>query len=255
MNEDALKRIGELGVPHAEVFFSANMEYTPEFIHGLNRICTDEGVSVVSVHAFTTVFEPQLFSYHPRQYEEALRVYYNVLEAAAMLHAEIYVFHGPIWLKTARKLALDFDYVGERTAFLAEEAKSYGIKLAYENVHWCWYQYPGFAKELVEKSGADNLYFTLDMKQAAQSGYEVMDFIDDMGERLAHIHLCDYIKKENGEIVSDLPFNGQMDWHTLRDKLRDIRYDGTLMLEVYSSDYKTDGELMENYNKVNRFFE
>ena len=121
-------------------------------------------------------------------------------------------------------------------------------------MHWCWYQQPGFARELLKHTQSDNLYFTLDIKQAAQSGYEVSDYIDDMGDRLAHIHVCDYRKDPEKGIVPCLPFSGEMDWKGMRERLCAMDYQGTLMLEVYPGDYGSYDELMENYREVSEFF-
>ena len=138
---------------------------------------------------------------------------------------------------------------------LADRALAYGVALCYENVHWCWYRFPGFARELAAHAQNGNLYFTLDMKQAAQSGYDVLEYIDDMGGRLGHVHVCDYIRDEEKGVVPCLPFHGQADWPSVRKKLREVRYAGWLMLEVYASDYDTYADLKRNYNEVTQFFE
>lgn len=255
MNEDALKKIGELGVREAEVFFSANMEYEKPFTDELNRICDGEGIAIRSVHALCTPFEPQLFSAHPRQVQEAADTFDRVTDAAARLRAEIYVFHGAMDVKRARKLNIDFVRTGKIVGDLARRAKKKSVKLAYENVHWCWYSQPGFAKKLTAQPGTEDLYFTLDIKQAVQSGYPIGDYIDDMGGRLAHVHLCDYIADEKKGIVPALPFSGQTDWRDLKERLQNAGFDGTAMLEVYPSDYSSYDELAEVYRKTKDFFE
>ncbi len=254
LNEEALLKIGELGVKYAEVFFSAQMEYTDEFTGGLAATCKEFGIKMVSVHALPTQFEPQLFSRHPRQYKEAMEVYKKVLRAAKALGAEKYVFHGPIHLKIARKPSVDMGFAADRATELAEIAKLCGVKLCYENVHWCWYNMPGFASELVARAQTDNLYFTLDMKQAAQSGFPVTDYIDDMGSRLAHVHLCDHRVDAERGIMPCLPFEGEADWAGMRAALSAAHFSGTMMLEVYSSNYK-DFEMLKNcYESVAEYF-
>lgn len=95
-NEEALQIIGNMGVSDVEMFFSASMEYEKNFLDELLKICMGEGMRIRSVHALSTQFEPQLFSIHPRQVAEAMDVYKRVLEAAQVLGAGIYVFHGPM---------------------------------------------------------------------------------------------------------------------------------------------------------------
>jgi len=254
-NEEALRIIGKMGVRNVELFFSAHMEYQKPFLDEVLQICKGEGMQIRSVHALSTQFEPQLFSRHQRQAEEAMDTFKCVLEAAQVLGAGIYVFHGPMRVKVARKFTPDFEMIGERTYRLAEEAKKYGVKFTYENVHWCWYQSPGFAKQLMEHCPSDNLFFTLDMKQAAQSGYDMFQYIDDMGDRLAHIHLCDYRKDAEEGIIPCAPFEGEADWQGMRNKLDEIFYEGLLMLEIYLNNYRDYDDLYRIYDDVRRFFQ
>lgn len=254
LNENALREIAKLNIKNAEIFFSAQMEYRPDFINELVRIQENEGLNIVSIHALPTQFEPQLFSTHPRQYEEAMGVFENVLQAARQLSASIYVFHGPVYLKIARKLNLNMEFVGERLTHLANLAQSYGVALCYENVHWCWYNSPGFATALKQHTHSDNLYFTLDMKQAAQSGFPVLEYMKDMGNKLRHVHVCDYKLDEERGIVPCLPFEGEANWEGIRNKLIEIGYDGYLMLEVYATNYGKYAELKDTYNQVHQYF-
>ncbi len=253
-NEQALEEMGRMGIRDAEVFFSARMEYEEPFVVLCKDICDTYGITVHAVHALPIQFEPQLFSRHGRQFEEALGIYRTVLRAGQILGAKNYVFHGATHLKIARKLTLDMAFAGERASLLADCAAEYGIALCYENVHWCWYNIPGFARALCAHAKSDNLYFTLDMKQAAQSGHDLFDYIDDMGGRLRHIHVCDYEISAEAGVVPRMPFRGQADWRRLRQKLREVNYGGALMLEVYSNNYGTYDELMETYNEARQFF-
>ncbi len=254
VNENAVQRIGALGVRNGEVFFSSRSEYHPPLLDEICQNAADAGVSIHAVHSLCTQFEPQLFSRHERQRAEAQEVFTEVLHAAQTLGAHTYVFHGAMNVKRAKKLNIDFDWAARCVTRLAEESAQYGVKLAYETVHWCWYNQPEFAQELCRRVETDNLYFTLDIKQVAQSGYTLEAYLDCMGDRLTHIHLCDYRSDPQKGVIPCLPFAGEVDWVALRRKLRDMRFDGTMMLEVYPSDYQSYEELQENYRKVEAFF-
>lgn len=254
LNEDALRIIGENGIENAEVFYSSHQEIHPRFLYTLRRISRDYGIHIRSIHAFSTQFEPQLMSPHPRQFEEALDMFHEVLASAALLGADTYVFHGPVYLKTAKKLHIDWNRVGDRITEIADIAKEYGVKLCYETVHWCWFHSPSFARDLLKHTSSDNLYFTLDLKQAAQSGYSPEEYIDAMKGRLAHVHLCDFIRSTEDGILPVLPFEGQLSWGTLRAKLKEMHFDGYLMLEVYTGNYDGVPELMRCFRDVTEFF-
>lgn len=254
LNENSIRKIGELGVKRAEIFFSGLTEYKPSFVKQIASVCGDYGIEMVSVHAMPTQFEPQMFSRHPKQYRESVEIYNDVLAAAQLLGAGVYVFHGPIHLKTARKLDLDMDLVAERADIAADIAKQYGVKFCYENVHWCWFKTPDFARELAARAKSDNLYFTLDIKQAAQSGFGFEEYIAAMGKRLAHVHVCDYTTDPQNGIMPRAPFTGCADFTLLKKELQKINFDGCLMLEIYIDNYGGYDELRDIYAGFERFF-
>lgn len=254
-NEDALRTMGRMGVRDAELFFSTRGEYAPEFLHEVRAVLRSEDIHIRSVHAFGTQFEPQLLSFHERQFREALTVYHEVLAAAEYLGAGVLVFHGPMYLKRAKRFSPDYPFAGERVSQLADTAADYGVRLCYETVHWCWYHFPDFAPKLLEHVTSDNLYFTLDLKQAAQSGFSPIEYIDKMDGRLQHVHVCDYSVKPDGSILPCLPFTGQAPWGEIKGKLESIAFEGWLMLEVYMNDYKDYAQLTENFRAVRQFFD
>lgn len=254
LNEDAIVEIGKLGVKNAEIFFSCMEEYKPSFVKLIRQTCQDYGIKMVSIHAMPTQFEPQLFSFHPKQYAEALDIYNRVLDAGNILDAEVYVFHGPIHLQQARKLDIDMNFAAERVNIISNLAKERNIRFCYENVHWCWFKQPEFARSLLKYTNADNLYFTLDLKQAAQSGFSISDYCDAMGNRLKHIHICDYkIDPEKG-IIPVPPFSGQADFDYLLHRLKEQDFNGCLMLEIYRDNYKDYADLKSIYHKVAEYF-
>ena len=69
-NEEAVKKMAELGVRDIEIFFSALSEYEKPFTDEIRHITQGEDIHIRSVHALCTQFEPQLFSAHQRQYED-----------------------------------------------------------------------------------------------------------------------------------------------------------------------------------------
>ena len=251
--EKALMELGKMGVPYSEVFLSSFSEYTPKFANELIKIARDYAVEIVSVHALNTQFEPQLFSVNERQRSDAMDVCERVFDAAQLLGASLYVMHGPMAIKrNARHCRWDFARFAEVTDVLAGMAKSRGFALTWENVHWCQYYAPEFAQGLMSHCQSDNVFFTLDVKQAAQSGYPVADYIDDMGDRLVNVHLCDYVD-DGGDIALRLPFeDGECDLIALRDALP---VNGSVILEVYEHNYSDYAHLKRCYEKTRAFFQ
>ena len=98
------------------------------------------------------------------------------------------------------------------------------------------------------------MYYTLDIKQAAQAGFAPSEFIKQMGRRLANVHVCDYSISKSIGVVPKLPFIGDMDFDVFKDALKEAEYDGPVMLEVYNNNYSDYAELKDSYNKVRKFF-
>ena len=251
--EDAIDVIGGMKIDTIEVFFSCLSEYRPAFVDELKQRAQRQGIRVYSIHAFSLQFEPQLFTRHMRARSEAEGIYRQVLEAGAALGAGVYVFHGPVNLKRLPRTSLDYNAIARRADTLADIAAEYGIKLAWENVHYCWYETPEFAKEMLKRVQTDNLYFTLDVKQAAQAGYEPVDFLPNTAGRLVNIHLCDYVRGEAGT-VPRLPFTGDMDYAAFRQALVSAGYNAGMILEVYRHNYQNHEQLAGNFSAMRAFF-
>ncbi len=253
-NEDAIDAMGKMGIANIEIFFSCMSEYKPEFVKELKKRAEAWGINVNSVHAFSLQFEPQLFSTHDRARQEAFDIYKQVIEAGAVLGAGSYVFHGPANVKRARSLVLDYDAIAKKTEPLANFAADAGIKLSWENVHWCWYAAPDFPQKLLPLLPENSLWFTLDLKQAVQSGFDPAEYIRGAKGRLSNVHLCDVIHDEKLGVIPVLPFHGIIDFSSIKNALNKNHYDGAMILEVYSHNYQNNNELLFNYNHVKYFF-
>ncbi len=252
--ESAIDKMGEMNVENIEIFFSCLSEYKKSFAKDLKKRIQNNGMNVYSIHPLSLQFEPQLFSSHKRAQQDSLDIYRQVLESGAKLGAKVYVFHGPAHVKRAKTLKLNYSFIAETADYLAEIAKEYSIKLAWENVHWCWYVAPDFAKKISGLVNTDNLYFTLDIKQAVQAGYDPVNFLEMTNGRLSNIHMCDYEIDEQDGVCPRLPFKGEMGFERFKKALENINYQNAMMLEVYSYNYKDYEELSDNFLKMKSFF-
>ncbi len=250
--EDTPDRIKRCGASLAEAFLNTFSEYQKDFIDLLSQRFCENGITIYSVHPMGTQFEPQLFSIHSRQRQDALRIYEEVLDAAKRLGARYYIMHGPASMHGTVK-NMEFSRIGPIVKELCETALSYGITLAWENVSWCLFHWPDFALRLTDAAKTEALHFTLDLKQAARSGFEPQAYIAAIGKcgagRLANVHVCDYAK-EQGRVRPALPGKGQCDFRAVRLALNEIQYTGPAFLEVYSDLYDTDEELSQSYQYI-----
>lgn len=252
--EDAINIIRKMHIKNVEIFFSCMSEYRMPFVKEIKKRLEDNGMSAYSVHALSLQFEPQLFSEHRRARQDSEDIFCMVLDAAAELGAKAYVFHGPANIKHTKKFTPDYIKIARTAGGLADRAIKCGVKLAWENVHWCWYAMPEFASNLLSMPETVNLHFTLDLKQAAQAGYNPVEFINHTNGRLINIHICDYSINEERSLYPVLPFKGNMDFKELKNALEKFGYDKALIYEVYSNNYSGLEELEENYYRLKTYF-
>ena len=244
-NEEALPLLNGLGVPCAEVFLTSFSEYGREFG---NLLASKKGnLKINSVHALNTEFEPQLFSAHPRVQTDAYMWAEKVLQAANALQAPYYTFHGTTRMKKAARTGENDDFPSMIKGFekLMDFCQSHGVTLCLENVEWSTYNRVGVFKIL--SSAIPNLRGVLDIKQARISGTPYFEYLNEMGEKLAYVHISDVDK--SGKIR--LPGQGIFDFNELVSRLKDVNFNGALLIEVYKNDYEHEQELKTACDFIN----
>jgi sugar phosphate isomerase/epimerase len=233
--EDALAVLGRMGVRRAEIFLEGEYEYAPEYAKELRSILDCHGMACTGVHALPTQFEPQLFSSHDRLIRSAEGVYRQVLEAARVLGAEYYVMHGIV--KARRGSRINYVSAGERLQKLGRMAAEYGVTLTLENVHWCMLSDPDALETLDPFVDGATLGYTLDVKQAVQSGHTPWRYLERMGKKLRHVHICGTRVREDGSVATCMPEQQPGLMEELLSRLYAQEYDGDVVLEVYNQDY------------------
>ena len=236
-NEEALSLFDRWGVPCAEVFLTSFCEYAPAFARTL--AVAKGGVEIHSVHVLNTQYEPQLYAEHPRVLEDAYGWLKEVLASANILGAHNYTFHGIARLK--RTFRENWQRFSALTAQIYETCRAAGVRLCYENVEWALYNRPGLFALL--KKDCPDLGGVLDIKQARITGYDWRKYLADMGESLATVHVSDV----TAEVKMCLPGQGVFDFAELFARLRDIGFDGAVLIENYARDYGEPDELRRSF--------
>ena len=223
--EDAARKLRDFPLDICEMFLETHGEYNLAFGKLLKeRLCD---LPCRSIHAKGTQFESDLFGASPRQREDAFSILAGVLDCGMALGAAVYVFHG---LPDFRgRLTIEkVPRLAETISHIMELARERGITLAWENVSWCSLKRPEDALYL--NSLLPELHYTLDIKQARQSGVDPLAFLPVMKGRLAHVHVLDY--DASGHHC--LPGQGLFDFQKLKNGLREIGYQGDVVLEPYA---------------------
>ena len=239
--EGAIQELNRAGVKTAEVFLESFSEYSRVYAETVRKLAAD--IEIHSVHTLTTQFEPQLYSINKRAQEDSFRLLEETMDAAEALGARYYTFHGGARFKKTPYI-IDFDKCGKITERITEVCERHRVSLAYENVHWGYYNYIGFFSELRKR--VPNLKGTFDIKQARQSGIFYGDFIDEMGDGIVTAHISDV--KSDGKMC--LPGRGITDFNEVFSRLRGVGFDGAILLEVYPSDFSELSELYDSLSYI-----
>ena len=242
LTEEALEFFANNNVPCAEVFLESFCEYNKEFGEQLSKIKSN--VNVHSFHVLTTQIEPQLYSLNQRAMEDSFKILEGALACAKEMGAKYYTFHGGARFKKL-PFKMDYERVGKITQRIIDCAKAYGITIAQENVHWGYYNYIGFFEEL--KKRTVGLKGTLDIKQALLSGLTYKDYLNEMKEDIVTVHLLDV--DENGNMC--LPGKGKIDFNEMFNMLKDVGFDGAILIEAYKNNFETYQELFASLSYLN----
>lgn len=236
-NEDAVSLLDGLGVKTAEVFLTSFGEYKPSFAKLLAE--RKGGLEIHSLHILNTQVEPQLFNRHPRVRQDSYEILGEVMESAQILGAKHYTFHGGARFKKASRNPEndDFARLGECMVEIDAFCQGYGVSLCLENVEWSTYNRPEVFTRIREY--VPNLKGVLDVKQARIAGHGYLPYLQEMGENIATVHVSDIT--ESGKMC--LPGQGGFDFETLLRRLKDVGFEGPLLIEAYKDDYKTIEEL------------
>lgn len=240
--EGALEFFAQNKIQCAEVFLESFCEYNDEFGKLLNSVRGN--VNVHSVHTLTTQFEPQLYSLNERAQTDSFKLLENTMSSAKQFGAKYYTFHGGARFKKT-PFKINYERVGSITQKIIDVADKYGVTLAYENVHWGYYNYIGFFDEIRKRTRG--LKATLDIKQARQSGIDYAEYIKEMNSDVVTVHLSDV--NENGKMC--LPGKGITDFKDLFSRLNGVGFNGAMLIEAYQSDFENYNELFESLDFLN----
>ncbi len=234
----------EIGVDCAEVFLTSFFQYKRSYGKFLAKKRGD--IFVNSVHDLTSQFEPQLFNRHAEVRADAYAILEKVLTVAKLLKAPYYTFHGITRAKKGARSGEcdDFKRMVEDFQALTAFCEDYGVQLCLENVEWSTYNRVGVFSKLAKE--IPSLKGVLDIKQARLSYDPYEKYLEEMGERLAYVHILDV--DENGK--NCLPGRGTFDFKLLIQRLKDVGFDGALLIEAYAGDYQKEEELKESYEYV-----
>lgn len=163
----------------------------------------------------------------------------HMVDAAAILGAQnivgpLYSSVGRVWQMTAEERARDTDLLVEQLKGLAAYAADYGVTLGVEPLNRFETSFINLASQVIEVvDRVDNpacgvMLDTFHMNIEEKS---LGDAIRAAGPRLVHVHSCE---NDRGA-----PGSGNVDWQGVAAALKDINYDGPVVIESFTSKVKS----------------
>ncbi len=222
-------------VPVVEVFLNTFSELKLDYLDELRRMCRKAGTKIVSLHPFTSGFEPfMMFTEYERRFTDCVELYKPYFEACSFLGSEVVVLHGD-----RNDGVMEQERYFERYHRMYLEARRYGVYLAQENVARCKSHSTDFIRAMHRALGED-VRFVLDTKQAMRGGQNVFEMADAMGDRVVHVHLSD-----QSEIEDCLPpGSGGLDIKRLLFALKSNGFDRNVIIELYRCNFREPIDLL-----------
>ncbi len=232
--EDALSTLKGLGAEVTEVFVNTVSEVTPSFAALMKARAEEAGVSIRSLHSYTSCFEPYLlFSQYERRFLDGLEVFKPIFETAAAVGAAFVILHGdrdPGHLPVEESIA--------RFERLYDLGRTFGVTLLQENVVRFRASSPDYVRAMRRQLG-DKAQFTLDLKQCRRSGVDALDMIDAMAGAIRHVHISD----ATADADCLMPGKGAVDFAAILRALKNSGFDGALIIELYRHNFDRIDEL------------
>ncbi len=236
--EKAFLHVASHGFRNIEIFLNSRSETEKSFVKELKAIRDAYGVNVTSIHPYESFGEGyNFFSYYYRRYTDACENYKRFFCVAAELGAPYVIMHGA-------KFGADIcdEEYAERFTRLNEIAMTQGCFVAHENVVNFSGERPEFMR-LLKEYGKENFKMVLDVKQARKAGVRPCEYISAAGESIVHVHLSD--KTPDSDCAAP-GVNGLFDFGELFNQLKDVKYKGKYIIELYSDGFDTIQDIIQS---------
>lgn len=244
--EESFYDLAVNGVDNIEIFFNTDCELRRGFVDGLSRTARRFDAEVISVHPFTCQMEPMMFfSAYERRVGDILEYYKKYFDVMNRLGASFFVFHG-----SKAGTGTSHELYFERYSRLYNAGRENGITVLQENVVRCDSGKLSFLKEMLAALG-DEAKFVLDVKQAVRAQENPFDYVKVLGDSIKHVHISD-----NSEKGDCLPLGkGRFDIRRFISELSSKGFDGSVIIELYRSNFETISDLLGSYTMLKKIIE
>lgn len=224
-----VEKVAKLGFDILEIGAAPLPDYSETQIRELKTCAEDNGIILTAGYGPT--YEHNMGAGDKAARAGALDWYRRLFEVMEALNIHqiggaLYSYW-PVDFKTADKTE-DWKRSVEGMQILAPEAKKYGITLGMEVLNRFESHILNTAEEgvqFVQEVGMDNVKVMLDTFHMNIEEVSMGDAIRKAGSLLGHFH--------TGECNRMVPGKGRIPWKEIGEALREIGYDGTVVMEPF----------------------
>lgn len=238
LTTDELKRLAPLVKGMGFDWIEVPLESLSDLDHRAGaKIIADQGLGVSTCAAMG----PDRDLVHPDPAIQANGMDYirGCIDATQALGATnlvgpIYSAVGRVWQQTAEERARDVDTLVKNLRSLAEYAGDRGVVLGIEPLNRFETSFINLASqavEVVDRVAHPSCQIMLDTFHMNIEEKSLGDAIRLAGKRLCHLHACE---NDRGA-----PGSGNVTWNDVAQALRDIGYDGPVVIESFTNKVKS----------------
>lgn len=222
-------KVARLGFDILEVGAAPLPDYTPEQIKSLRNCAQSNGIELTAGYGPT--FDHNMSSSDPSIVKNAIEWYKRLFDVMGQL--DIHLIGGalysywPVNFDNADKPE-DWKRSVEGMQILAPIAAQYGINMGMEVLNRFENHILNTAEEgvaFVKEVNEDNVKVMLDTFHMNIEETSISDAIRTAGSLLGHFH--------TGECNRKVPGKGRTPWREIGEALRDVGYDGTVVMEPF----------------------
>ncbi|MDR0984308.1 MAG: sugar phosphate isomerase/epimerase [Ruminococcus sp.] len=238
--EDSTEFLLNSNVKNLEVFFNTDSEISEYYIKQMQQSFARYNANCISVHPYTCGMESMmLFGVYERRVGDFLEYYKKFFNAGNILGAKYFILHG-----NNSKFKIEKNLYFERFLKLCEVADRFNIKVLQENVSLYDSASLDFRLAMKKAIGAE---FVLDIKQCIRAGENPIENIIKLADSVKHIHFSDHDSVSDCKLIGE----GEFDVTSFLQILKEQKYQGALILELYRHNFGDANELIENYTYLN----
>lgn len=222
-------KVARLGFDILEIGAAPLPDYTPEQIKSLKACAEKNGIQLTAGYGPT--YDHDAGSRDPEIAKNAVEWYKRLFDVMAQLDIHLIggalYSHWPVNFENANKPE-DWKRSVEGMQTLAPIAKQYDINLGMEVLNRFENHILNTAEEgvsFVTEVGFDNVKVMLDTFHMNVEETSIANAIRTAGSHLGHLH--------TGECNRMVPGKGRTPWREIGEALRDIQYDGTVVMEPF----------------------